>query len=405
VCPTDTRWIHHQHPLAILDGLAENSPTDLASNLASNTDQTPLQAAPTRRVWPRVLAAILCFVALEGILFHTGLYSSIIEPDSTTGYMELQIRNEIRRPKRNRNQVLAVGHSRMALLPRVVNQEKPGTGYTFASIGLGGTTPRTWYYSLRALDPTARTYAAIVIPTDDFNEPDTYDYQSEREADLHYLIARLTLRDLMEFPWTYQSKKLQWVTFRGIILKGLVYKRDFMEFLDHPWARIAKARFYATDSAGWYYGYGGVDKNLEGLRIDWQHKTMQFPARVPENERKEIESELFPTLPPDEGRETAYLQYWYGKIIEYYRGSGTKLIFMRVPRAPSSPPDPAPKLNSAIRQIASQPDVIVLDEHLFDQLERPVFLLDAWHLNRTGMEAFSRLLATEVRRVLGPPKS
>jgi hypothetical protein len=26
-------------------------------------------------------------------------------------------------------------------------------------------------------------------------------------------------------------------------------------------------------------------------------------------------------------------------------------------------------------------------------------------LNRTGMEAFSRLLATEVRRVLGPPKS
>jgi len=381
--------------------LAANSPTELASN----TEQAPAQAVPTRRVWPRILAAILCFAALEGVLFHTDLYSSIVEPDSTTGYLELQLRNEIRRPKPNRNQVLAVGHSRMSLLPRIVNEEKPGTGYTFATIGLGGTTPRIWYYSLRAIDPTARNYAAIVIPTDDYNEPDSYDYQSEREADLHYLLARLELRDLLEFPWTHRGRKLQWVAVRGIILKGFVYKRDFLEFLDHPLARIAKARYDASDSAGWYYGYGGVDETLAGLQIDWLHKTIRYPPGVPQSRRQDIEGELFPTLPPDEGRQTAYLRYWYGKIIEHYRGSGTKLIFMRVPRAPISPPDPAPKLNSAIRQIASQPDVVVLDEGLFDQLEHPDFFWDGWHLNRPGMEAFSRILATEMRRVLGPPKS
>ncbi len=380
--------------------MAANSPTDLAPA----AERTPVHTAPARRVWPRLLAAILCFAALEGILFHTTFYSEIVEPDSTTGYMELQLRNEIRRPKPNRNQVLAVGHSRMALLPRVVNEEKPGTGYTFASIGLGGTTPRVWYYSLRAVDPTARNYAAIVIPTDDFNEPDTYDYQSERESDLHYLIARLELRDLFDFPWTYRAKTLQWIVFRGILLKGFVYKRDFLEFLDHPLARIAKARYYATDSAGWYYGYGGVDTSLAGLQIDWQHKAIQFPGRIPENERKQILDTLFPTLPPDQGLETAYLRYWYGKIIEHYRGSGTKLIFMRVPRAPTSPPDAPPKLQSAIRQIASQPDVVVLNEHLFDQLEHPELFWDAQHLNRPGMEAFSHILANEVRRVLGPPK-
>jgi hypothetical protein len=381
--------------------LAANSPPELASN----TQKAPVQTAPTRWVWPRILAAILCFAALEGVLFHTGLYSSIIEPDSTTGSMELRLRNEIRRPKPNRNQVLAVGHSRMALLPRIVNRDQPGTGYTFASISLGGATPRIWYYSLRAVDPTAHTYAAIVIPTDDFNEPDNYDYQSEREGDLHYLLARLELQDLMEFPWTYPNKELQWAAFRGIILKGFVYKRDFQEFLSRPLQRVAKVRYVDSNSAGWNYAYGGIEQNLAGLRIDWQHKTMQFPDRVPEDQRKQIEDLLFPTLPPDQGRETAYLRYWYGKIIQYYRGSGTKLIFMRVPRAPTSPPDPAPKLNSAIRQIASHPDVIVLDEHLFDQLERPDFFWDAWHLNGAGMNAFSRLLATEVRRVLGPPKS
>jgi hypothetical protein len=362
------------------------------------------QSAPTRRLWSRILAIIAFFVAFEGILFHTGLYSSIVEPDSTTGYMEIQLRNEMRRPKPNRNQVLAVGHSRMSLLPRVVNEEKPGTGYTYATIALGGTSPRTWYYALRAVDPTARNYAAIVIPSDDYNDPESYDYQSERETDLHYLIAHLGLRDLRDFPWTYRDKKLQWQIVRGMIFKETIYKRDFLEFLDHPIARIAKVRYYNSDSAGWYYGYGGVAENLTGLEIDWQHKMIQFPPGVPENRRQDVRNELFPTRPPDEGRETVYLRYWYGRMMDYYRGSGTKLIFMRVPRAAISPPDEPPKLNSAVREIASQPDVIVLDERLFNQLEHPDLFWDGWHMNRDGMEQFSRLLASEVRRVLGPPQ-
>jgi hypothetical protein len=364
----------------------------------------PAQAAPNRRVWPRILAIIGFFAAYEGLLFHTSFYSSLVEPDSTTGFMELQLRNEIHRPKLNRNQVLAVGHSRMPLLPRVVNEEKPGTGYTFATIGLGGTTPRSWYYALRAVDPTAHNYAAIVIPEDDYNEPDGYDYQSERETDLHYLIARLGMQDLREFPWTFQDKKLQWQIVRGMILKGTIYKRDFLEFLQHPAARIAKARYYATDSAGWYYGYGGVDQNLTGLQVDWQRKTIQFPSRLSEAERRQIREELLPDRPPDEGRETAYLRYWYGRMIDYYRGTGTQPIFVRVPRAAVSPPDSPPKLNSAVRHIASQPDVIVLNERLFNQLEHPDLFWDGWHMNRDGMEQFSRLLAAEVRRVLGPPK-
>jgi hypothetical protein len=98
------------------------------------------------------------------------------------------------------------------------------------------------------------------------------------------------------------------------------------------------------------------------------------------------------------------LRYWYGRIVDYYRRSDTKLIFLRVPRAPTSPPDAPPKLNSAIRQIASQPNVIVLNEALFNQLERPELFWDAQHLNRPGMEQFSRILAAEVRRALGPPK-
>jgi hypothetical protein len=361
-------------------------------------------SASTRRVWTRILAIIAFFAAYEGILFHTDFYSSIIEPDSTTGGMESMLRNEIRRPKLDHNQVLAVGHSRMALLPRVVNEEKPGTGYTFATIFLGGTTPRIWYYDLRAVDPDARTYAAILIPTDDYNEPDTYDDQQERDTDLHYLLARLELRDLRDFPWTFREKRLQWAMVRGILLKGTIYKRDFLAFLDHPLARVAKARFYATGSASWVYDFRGNETSLAGVQIDWQHRTVHFPDRFPADERKTIQDEVLPDLPPDRGLETAYLRYWYGRIIERYRGSDTKLIFLRVPRAPQSPPDAPPKLTSAVRQIASEPNVIVLDERLFNQIEHPDLFQDAMHLNREGMEQFSKILGAEVRRVLGPPK-
>ena len=352
----------------------------------------------------RLLAAVVIFAGLEGLIFHSGLYARILEPDSTTGRLELKIDNEIRRPKPGRNQVLAVGHSRMAMLPKIADEMNPPTGYTFATIWVGGTTPRTWYYTVRAVDPHAHNYAGILIPEDDYNEPDTWGDQAESESDLHYLIARLRLRDLGEFPWTYKSARLRWTAFEGIVLKGAVYRQDFQEFLDHPFERIEKARLYRHDSAGWYYDAEGEDRSLAGLEIDWAHRTARFPASVPEAERKQIAGELFQDYPPDAGHETAYRLYWYRRILDHYRGSRTKIIFLRVPRAPISPPEAPPKLNSAVRQLAGQPNVIVLDEHLLDSLERPELLWDSIHLNREGLIRFTQIIATGVRKALGPPQ-
>ena len=173
-----------------------------------------------------------------------------------------------------------------------------------------------------------------------------------------------------------------------------------------PLARIAKARYDASRFRGLVLRLRRRRRNSRWLtdRLAAQNHTVSRHA-FHESRRQDIEAELFPTLAPDEGRETAYLRYWYGKIIEHYRGSGTKLIFMRVPRAPVSPPDPAPKLNSAIRQIASQPDVIVLDEATVRSTRTSRLLLGWMALEPPGDGAFSRLLGSEVRRVLGPPKS
>lgn len=355
------------------------------------------------RLWPRLLAAACIFAVLEGVVFHSGLYAKIIEPESTTGSLELRIRAEIQRPKPNRNQVLAVGHSRQALWPKVANQMQPPTGYAFASIGLGGTDARTWYYSLRAVDPHAHNYAAIILPEDDYNEPDTGPDPAEQDVDLHYLIARLSVKDLLKFPWTYRSAARRWEAIEGILLKGTVYKTDFQQFVDHPWQRIQKAEFYAQGSASWAYDYGGDARTLAGLDIDWAHKTLRFPPGVSEADQQRTAQELFPDSPPQQGLETDYLRYWYGRIVDYYRGTGTKLFFLRVPRAPSPPPEERVKQRTAVRDLAGQPGVIVLDEHLLDSIERPENFWDGWHLNRQGMRLFTEIVVREVVKDLGAP--
>ncbi|HLJ17867.1 MAG TPA: hypothetical protein VKV15_25445 [Bryobacteraceae bacterium] len=359
-------------------------------------------ATSARRVFPRIVATVFFFAAFEGLFFHTSLYPSILEPDSTTGGMELELRDEIQRVKRDRNQVVAVGDSRMALLPRIANEMN--TGYTFATVSLGGVPPRCWYYELRAIDPSAHEYSAILIPSGDYDEPDEYDKLGERELDLHYILARLELKDLFDFPWTYQSNRLKWVTFRGILLKGFVYKRDFEDFLLHSLDRFAKVRLYNETWAGSEYGYHGPADSLKGLRIDWQNKKVYYPDNITKAQRAFIEGTLFRQHPPDTGVQTAYYRYWYHRILNRYKGSRTKLIFLPEPRAPVPPPPHPPKLTSAVRQMASEPNAIVLDAHLFDSLERPDLFIDALHLNGPGTEEFSRILATEVRRVLGPPK-
>lgn len=351
----------------------------------------------------RLAATAVWFCALEGLAFHTPLYPLVTDPDSTTGAVETKLRDEMRRQKSGPNQVLAVGHSRMGLIPRIANTVQPETGYMFANIWVGGTTPRCWYYELRAVDPTARAYAAILIPSDDYDELDEYDDWRNHIQDLHYLAGRLGWSDAWQFASSYPLRATQWEAFRGIFLRGHVYQQDFLEFLAHPVVRISRARENYLHSADWEYGFRGSEESLAGLQIDWKHQTARFPAGLTPDQQQSFAGYWFrPHL--NNGRQTAYLRLWYGRILERYRGTGTRLIFLRLPRVPNPPPDGAPKVDSAVRQAARQPGVIVLEEHTFDSLERPELFADALHMNAEGLQRFSEMVAREVRKVLGPPR-
>ena len=340
------------------------------------------------------------FWAVEFAIFHTDAYYTILRHDSSTGSVEMSIRNELKRVRNSPRQVLAVGDSRMGFLPRYANELE--TGYEFGTIALGGATPRDWYYMLRGADPSANRYSAIIIPMDDYEDVEIDEDQSVRAADLYYLIARLRYSDIFYFVRSYRhDPKLEWAAVRGVVLKGLIYKRDFQEFLLHPTARIQMVKLARKDSYQWNYNYVGPNENMEGVTIDWKNRTLTVPPGFTDEQKAAYEYRFLSPRTPYRGDRTSYMHQWLGKIYERYRGSKTRLIFLQLPRGPFVRPDqPAFNPHSSVRELAAQPGVILLPEHLFESLERPALFIDQMHLNGPGGAEFSRMLGKQVSQTL-----
>jgi hypothetical protein len=356
------------------------------------------------RAAPALLASIIAFAAIEGAVFHTGVYPWILNPDASTGYVETILRHERERPKSG-PQVLGIGDSRMNMLPRISNQHTPETGYTFGTIATAGASTRSWYFMLRDTDPTARFYRAIVMAVESYDDAEKYGDEADNDADLSYVIAHLRLSDLWEYSQSFDSPPRQWKAARGILFKGLVYKRDFEDLLLHPISRIRYANLSRRDSFGWFYGYSGPPDTLLGYRVDWDAKTLSAPPNADPARIQGLKTRLLLPLAPETGTQSRYMKYWLGKIHERYRDSPTRLIFLRLPRGGFVRPD-QPRYNphSSVRELAAQPNVTLMDEHLFDSLEKPELFHDEFHLNGPGMDRFSLMITEEVRRILGPPR-
>src|SRR5262252_6195726 len=100
---------------------------------------------------PRTAAALLLglagLLAIDSLLFRTGLYRRYLEPDSSTGEFEMILRRERHAQNDNGdNLVLTLGDSRFAYSPRLSNEVAWRTGYVFRHGGVAGTTARSWYY-------------------------------------------------------------------------------------------------------------------------------------------------------------------------------------------------------------------------------------------------------------------
>ena len=348
-----------------------------------------------------LLAALIGFIALQATVFQSGLYTGIVHPESSTGYFEMYFRNE-RERKLEGPQILGIGDSRMALTARVANRMTAETGFTFGSAAVPGLTPRGWYYMLRDLDPGRNRYQAIVFGMANYDDKGEQEDYSIRVLDIRLLAGRLRLTDLWTFPRSFGAWPERWEAARGILFKGSIWNADFQDFLKNPGLRLRAVADSRQGSFVWNYEYLSPETTMVGVAVDWTARTITTPPDRSPAQKKTYEQWLLRPFPPgDQMRE--YNRLWFGKIRELYRGSRTRLVFFRLPRAPFIRPDyPPTNPDSALRKLAGgDPQLVLLDEHLLDEFERPEFFLDQMHLNRAGLEQLTRRVVPEIVHTVG----
>lgn len=355
-----------------------------------------------RFVIVRVAAALGFFALAEAALFHSGFYASYIKPDSSAGQVMSMLTHERDREIRSRRQVLAVGDSRMSFRPKIAHQHAPSSGYRFATIMVPGTTPRVWYYMLREVDPTRDRYAAILIPIDDYDDDD-WENMADRAADLHYLAPLLRLSDVVDFTSSFDSWTMRWEALRSVLLRGWTYHKDFQALLTDHAERIEAINWVNEQGARAIYDHVPSDNNLKGLTVDYATRTVHYPEGITDAGRVIIQANLLRAATPRRtGQRAIYRMRWFGKLAQYYRGSRTKLIILRAPRGPVVRPDLAvDEPSSSIRELARRGDVLLINEKVFDELERPELYVDGVHLNNPGSVRFTQLITDETIRLLG----
>jgi hypothetical protein len=343
----------------------------------------------------RIASAALLFFALDSAVFRTGWYASNLEPNSTAGFLQSSLWIEQHRPSSGTNEVLAVGDSRIPLKPSAANAT--GAAYRFFTIAVPGTTPRCWYYMLRAADPGARRYAAIVIPFDTYDDRNWEDLRV-REMDMRYLAPLVSFRDLFDFALSYSEWPLRRQAAATVLFKGYIYREDFQDYLVRHKARLSVLHDLQSRPSGWRYDAPWDTLSLAGMSVDWNTRAVKLPDYLNRKKAEEIREVLLTDQPPRNPEFAAYRRMWIGKIIEHYRGSRTRLIFVRLARGPVVRPGLATDSTSSIREFT---EAVRIPEHHFDELERPELFGDALHMNQQGGVIFSEMLAKEVAQVLG----
>ena len=350
------------------------------------------------------LAMAGCLVFLgDAAAFRSGLYYLIAEPETAAGSFEREIRTEFARRRDGRRQILIVGDSRaQSIRPRLAEEGSKPSGAALANVAVLGSTARDWYYLLRELDPQANRYNAVVIGVDNFDD-NIDNSRGESTGEVEMPVSSLHLKDLFDYPWTFHQRGYRRDALLECLLKGSAYKRDLQELLSHPLARLKKTAESRKYYAQWGWQYVGADWSMAGLEVDWTARKVKFPETADEPTRAIMREQVEHYDYPENQSKAAFRREWLGRIARHYRGSRTLLVFVRLPATPIPLPAalrPVP-LRGILRDLAAtQSNVLLLDEHLFDQVERPQYFRDYTHPNAVGATEVSKIFANQVPLIL-----
>ena len=356
----------------------------------------PLEPATSPRplhIARNLLLGVAIFICVDGVVFHTRLYTSILAPDSYAGRMAAITRAEKNRPSSGLKEVLVLGDSRMAegFSSVVANKLSSLDGFKFVNLAEPASAVNIWDYMLREVDPTRRRYWAIVVPYGIGFEPNSAD-------PLRISMAAPLLRyeDCYNFASAFQRWSGRFRAFTACILRGSAFQSDVVDFLEHPIARIRSVqqeprRLQARDV------YKGRDYDIAGTFYDPETGQVTFPPRLTEAQRDAIRDSL---VKPSQSETQDFLRMQRDgiqRILNRYSASSTEIVLTPVPRGPfAGLPGASMTFHAAFPTVTTQRTVFSLPEQTFDFLEKPEYYFDGYHLNSKGRQRFTETLVTEL---------
>ncbi len=349
-----------------------------------------------------IVAAALAIFAVLGVLaFRTGLYRRMLDPSSSTGSFEAAIRQLEKFRSDPRRDVLVLGDSRVysGLDPGVASLA--GGDLRFLNGGVPGTTPRCWPFFVRAIDPAASRFRAVVIAVDTYADDDSAIGSldgDDRPMDLRYVVFQTRLRDLPKLAGSFSDPRERVEHGIDLFLRGPELREDFQAFAADPAARlaaIAQARGASTYAP---LAAHPRSETLRGLHVDFASGGITYPAGMSNDERAAIATQVLhvPSPSPSYAR---YREQWLEPIVAKYESAGVPVVFVRIPTRPvhrSSDQFPS----GSLLAVSLDQHARLLPARKYIALERPELFADEDHLNREGSLRFSRLLGTDVAAIL-----
>ena len=340
-----------------------------------------------------LLLGVAAFICLDGAIFHTELYVSVLAPDSYAGRMAVITRAEKQRVSSGLKEVLVLGDSRMAegFSTAVADQLGSVAGLKFVNLAEPASSANTWHYMLREVDPTAQRYWAIVIPYGIGYEPN-----SAESLRISMAAPLLRYGDCFDFACVFQRWSGRFRAFTACILRGSAFQSDVVDLLEHPISRVRSIqqepkRIHSRAV------YKGRDYDIVGTTYDPRTGQITFPPQLTTAQRQTLRESLV-RPPQSETQQFLKLQRdWIPRILSRYSNSPTTIVLTPVPRGPfGGPPGFSMAYQAIFPSVVSDRAVFSLPDRTFNFLEKPEFYFDGYHLNAKGRQRFTETLVTEL---------
>ena len=357
----------------------------------------------------RVLAALAvalgAFLCADLALFWTPLYHAFLAPESSAGSFEAVVERLRALPPDGRRDVLVLGDSRVYSGLDAARATEAGD-VRFINASVRGTTPRCWLYLVRAADPAADRYRAVVIPVDTYADDDSAIGSLDadnRPFDLRYVVFATTPGDAWHLARTFNDPRRRLEELLALLLRGPLLRDDVQAFLADPGQRIAALRARSSLSAVAEPPHP-LAGSLAGLRVDFKRDRIQYPASVVPAERAEIEAQVL-RRPRPSSIYARYRREWLGAIVERYRATGTAIVFVRLPTRPANRTKTNAAPSGSLASLARK-GALFVPASRYIALEQAGLFADHDHLNTEGAKRFSALLGRDVAAALqGAPGS